>query len=53
MIQPSNHTVALTEDRARAIAVDAYIYFYPLITMDITRKQSTTSKPARNLARGR
>jgi hypothetical protein len=31
---------ALTEDEGRAIAVDAYIYFYPLITMDITRKQS-------------
>ena len=32
---------ALTEDEARAIAVDAYIYFYPLVTMDVTRKQST------------
>ncbi|MES2220693.1 MAG: DUF1254 domain-containing protein [Acidobacteriota bacterium] len=31
---------ALTEDQARAIAVDAYLYFYSLITMDITRKQS-------------
>lgn len=26
---------------ARAIAVDAYVYFYSLVTMDITRKQLT------------
>ncbi len=31
----------LTEDRARAIAVDAYIFFYPLVSMDLTRRQST------------
>jgi|SRR5579872_120891 len=30
----------LTQDQARAIAVDAYIYFYPLISMDLTRRQS-------------
>jgi len=32
---------ALTEEQAHAIGVDAYIYFYPLISMDLTRKQST------------
>jgi hypothetical protein len=30
---------AITEQEARAIATDAYIYFYPLVTMDVTRKQ--------------
>jgi hypothetical protein len=30
---------ALTEQEARAIATDAYIYFYPLVTIDVTRKQ--------------
>ena len=31
----------MTADEAHAIGVDAYIYFYPLILMDLTRKQST------------
>lgn len=29
-----------TAEQASAIGVDAYVYFYPLILMDITRKQS-------------
>ena len=32
---------ALTQDQAHAIAVDAYVYFYPLVLMDLTRKQLT------------
>jgi len=31
----------ITSDEAHAIGVDAYLYFYPLVTMDITRKQLT------------
>ena len=38
---------AITEDEAHAIGVNAYLYFYPLITMDITRRQLT------NRSRGR
>jgi hypothetical protein len=36
-----NGSQAITEEAARAIGVDAYLYFYPLISVDVTRKQST------------
>jgi hypothetical protein len=32
---------AITEQEAHAIGVDAYLYFYPLVSMDITRLQGT------------
>jgi hypothetical protein len=35
---------AITEDEAQTLGVDAYLYFYPLVTMDITRKQLTNMK---------
>lgn len=35
---------AVTESEAHAIGVDAYLYFYPLVTMDITRRQITNMK---------
>ncbi len=31
----------VSEQEAHAIAVDAYIYFYPLMSMDVSRKQFT------------
>ena len=36
---------AITEQEAQSIAADAYIYFYPLVTMDVTRKQLTNKPP--------
>ena len=43
---------AVTEQEAQSIAVDAYIYFYPLILMDITRKQSTNIEPGKEIGKG-
>jgi hypothetical protein len=32
---------AISEQEAHAIGVDAYVYFYPLVTMEVTRRQLT------------
>ncbi len=45
-------TPALAEQAAAAIAVEAYIYFYPLITMDVTRKQLTNVEPGKGVLGG-
>ena len=49
---PANAEAAITEQEAHAIAVDAYLYFYPLITMDVTRRQSTNIEPGKEIAKG-
>jgi len=36
---------AISEDEAHAIGVEAYLYFYPLVTMEITRQQLTNQEP--------
>ena len=39
----------ITEQEAHAIGVSAYLYFYPLVTMDLTRKQLTNVVKAEGL----
>jgi hypothetical protein len=43
---------AITEEEARSIGVDAYLYFYPLITMDVTRLQFTNVEPGKEIDKG-
>ena len=42
----------LTDQEAREIAVEAYHYFYPLVTMDVSRRQFTNIEPGKMLGRG-
>jgi hypothetical protein len=42
----------ITAEEAHAIGVDAYIYFYPLLSMDITRKQFTNIEPGKEFGKG-
>jgi hypothetical protein len=43
---------AITEGEAHAIGVDAYAYFYSLVTMDVTRRQFTNIEPGKELGKG-
>src|SRR5262245_4213851 len=52
MAQRTSQASALSEQEAHAIGVDAYIYLYPLVTMDLTRKQSTNIEPGKEFGKG-
>src|SRR5277367_1472709 len=43
---------SITQQEAHAIAVDAYVYFYPLITRDLRRKQSTNIEAGKEFGKG-
>lgn len=49
---PRSAHAGITGEEAHAIAVDAYIYFYPLVTMDVTRKQATNVEPGKEVGKG-
>jgi hypothetical protein len=43
---------SITGEEAEAIAVEAYIFLYPLVTMEITRRQMTRGEPGARAGRG-
>jgi hypothetical protein len=49
---PGGAHAGITEDEAHAAAVDAYLYLYPLVLMDLTRKQSTNIEPGKEFGAG-
>ncbi|HET9536305.1 MAG TPA: DUF1254 domain-containing protein, partial [Mesorhizobium sp.] len=42
----------ISEQEAHAIAVDAYIYFYPIMSMDVSRKQFTNVEQGKDSFKG-
>jgi hypothetical protein len=44
-LAPEASAAPVSDEEAHAIGVEAYLYFYPLITMDLTRLQFTNVKP--------
>ena len=49
---PPARALAPGAQEAASIAVDAYIYFYPLVLMDFTRRQMTNVEPGKAPGRG-
>ncbi len=45
LLSGSPAAASISEDEAHAIGVDAYLYFYSLVTMDLTRRQLTNQEP--------
>ena len=46
----TSHAESISPEEAHAIGVEAYLYFYPLVTMDITRKQLTNVERAEGIS---
>ncbi len=48
----AEHSVKISQQEAHEIGIDAYIYFYPLISMDLTRKQFTNIEAGKEIGKG-
>jgi hypothetical protein len=42
----------ITEQEARDIAIEAYVYFYSMVSFDVTRRQFTNLEPGKVVGRG-
>src|ERR1700694_5659304 len=51
-LKPANAAEATTGPTIDDIAVNAYLYFYPLVSLDVTRLQATNIEPGKMLMRG-
>jgi hypothetical protein len=49
---PAAMAQAITEEAAHAIGVDAYVYLYPMVTMEVTRRQATNIQAGKVFGRG-
>ena len=50
--QSAMPVIGLTAEEARTVAQEAYIYFYPLVIMDVSRKHFTNIEADKMFARG-
>src|SRR5437879_2842020 len=46
----TSHAESISSEEAHAIGVEAYLYFYSLVSMDITRKQLTNVERAEGIS---
>ncbi len=51
-IQASAQSQAISQQETHDIGVDAYLYFYPLVTMEITRRLATNVAPGKEFGKG-
>ena len=49
-VSATSRAESISADEAHSIGVDAYIYFYPIVTIDITRKQLTNVEHAEGIS---
>ena len=49
---PASAQTPISEQEAHAIGVDAYLYLYPLVTMEITRRVSINAEPGKEVGKG-
>src|SRR6516162_364704 len=50
--QSATPVVGLRDEEAQSIAQEAYIYFYPLVLMDVSLKHFTNIEPDKMFGRG-